>query len=226
MSNADIGTFILFMVALIFSGSVHESLHAWTSSHFGDDLARSQGRVSLNPLVHIDPIGTLLFPAISFFTGAAMLGWAKSTPVNPLKWRDKRVANFWVSIAGILGNLTIAIVAGIVLRVLFEAGVFERTGSGYGVITDSELVVGVVKLVHIFFTLNVALAVFNLLPIPPLDGISVLESLLPESFGPTIEAVQRYGFVLLFIALFTGVLNPIFGFVMPLAERLVFIGAS
>src|SRR4051812_43996045 len=118
MSNADIGTFILFMVALIFSGSVHESLHAWTSSHFGDDLARSQGRVSLNPLVHIDPIGTLLFPAISFFTGAAMLGWAKSTPVNPLKWRDKRVANFWVSIAGILGNLTIAIIAGIVLRVL------------------------------------------------------------------------------------------------------------
>jgi Zn-dependent protease len=226
MSNADIGNFILFIVALIFSGSVHESLHAWTSSYFGDDLARSQGRVSLNPLVHVDPIGTLLFPAISFFTGAPMLGWAKSTPVNPLRWRDKRVANFWVSIAGILGNLAIAVITGIALRVLYEAGVLGWGGGRFPIYTDSDLVVGAVKLVHTFFSLNVALAVFNLLPIPPLDGISILESLLPETYGPTFEAVHNYGFVLLFIVLLTGMLNPIFEVVMRVAEGLVFIGAS
>lgn len=226
MSNADIGNFILFIVALIFSGSVHESLHAWTSSYFGDDLARSQGRVSLNPIVHVDPIGTLLFPAISFFTGAPMLGWAKSTPINPLRWRDKRVANFWVSIAGILGNIGIAIITGIVLRVLFEVGVLERPGGVLAVATDSDLVIGAVKLVHTFFTLNVALAVFNLMPIPPLDGIGILESLLPETYGPSFEAIHRYGFVLLFIVLLTGMLNPVFAVVMRVAEGIVFIGAS
>src|SRR6266536_4744772 len=111
-----IGEFILSMVAFLFSASVHESAHAWMSSYFGDDLARSQGRISLNPLVHIDPIGTLLFPAISFFTGAPLIGWAKPTPVNPLRWRDKRVANFWVSAAGIISNAIIAIIAGLTIR--------------------------------------------------------------------------------------------------------------
>src|SRR5215212_9371283 len=120
MGKYDIGQFILFMVALVFSLSLHEASHAWTSSYFGDDLARSQGRISLNPISHVDPIGTLLFPGISFFTGAPLLGWARPTPINPLKWRNKNVANFWVSIAGILVNLAVAIIAGIAIRVLFE----------------------------------------------------------------------------------------------------------
>src|SRR5438067_12232077 len=126
MDNIDgnvIGEFLLFMIALVFSLSVHESAHAWMSNQFGDDLARLQGRISLNPAVHVDPIGTLLFPAIAFFTGMPLIGWAKPTPVNPLRWRDKRVANFWVSIAGVLGNLLIVIVVGITIRVLFETGV-------------------------------------------------------------------------------------------------------
>src|SRR5437899_10275280 len=111
------------MVALIFSLSVHESAHAWTSNYFGDDLARLQGRISLNPLVHIDPIGTLLFPAIGFFTHAPVIGWAKATPVNPLRWRNKRVANFWVSAAAVLCNIIMAILAGIRIRDLYRLGV-------------------------------------------------------------------------------------------------------
>src|SRR6266513_5480965 len=120
-SNA-VAQFILFMVALVFSLSVHESAHAWMSNRFGDDLARLQGRISLNPAVHVDPIGTLLFPAIAFFTGMPLIGWAKPTPVNPLRWRDKRVANFWVSIAGVICNFIIAIMAGITIRALYSAG--------------------------------------------------------------------------------------------------------
>src|SRR6266568_7612003 len=132
MGNFDssaIGQFILYMVALVFSLSVHESAHAWMSSRFGDDLARSQGRISLNPAVHVDPIGTLLFPAISFFTHAPLIGWAKPTPVNPLRWRNKRVANFWVSAAGIICNFIIAIISGVAIRALLSTGLIG-IGSG------------------------------------------------------------------------------------------------
>src|SRR3954471_11765359 len=147
MGNFDIGQFILYMVALVFSLSLHEAGHAWMSNRFGDDLARLRGRISLNPVVHVDPIGTLLFPAISFFTGAPLLGWARPTPVNPLKWRNKRVANFWVSIAGVLGNLIIALVAGIAIRVLYAAGVIDFGGKFLTpVSTDSPIAVGAVEL--------------------------------------------------------------------------------
>src|SRR5882762_966834 len=158
--NSSVGQFILYMVALIFSLSVHESAHAWTSNYFGDDLARLQGRISLNPAAHVDPIGTLLFPAIAFFTGAPLIGWAKPTPVNPLRWRNKRVANFWVSIAGVICNAIIAITAGILMRVLFEMGLVSlHLSQYYGLSAEatggSLIAEGGAKLLTTFFTLNV-----------------------------------------------------------------------
>ncbi|HEY8187126.1 MAG TPA: site-2 protease family protein [Pyrinomonadaceae bacterium] len=227
MGNIDshaIGQFILYMVALVFSLSVHESAHAWMSNQFGDDLARLQGRISLNPASHVDPIGTLLFPAIAFFTGAPLIGWAKPTPVNPLKWRNKRVANFWVSAAGAISNFIIAIVAGLGLRVLYSLGFISRDLRLVN--TDSVIATGAIELLLVFFILNVALGVFNLLPIPPLDGSKVLASILPESFESGFEALERFGFILLFIAVFTGVLGVVFNVVMPIAVALVFVGAS
>lgn len=215
------------MVALIFSLSVHESAHAWTSNYFGDDLARLQGRISLNPVAHVDPIGTLLFPAIAFFTHAPIIGWAKPTPVNPLRWRNKRVANFWVSVAGVICNFIIAIVAGIIIRVLFSVG-FIEIGQGKLVPagTSSIIALGGVELLWGFFTLNVALGVFNLIPIPPLDGSKVLQSILPSSFESGFEALERFGFMLLILAMFTGVFRVIFNFVMPLAVDILFLGAG
>src|SRR6188474_1334762 len=164
-----VAEFILNMVAFLFSASVHESAHAWMSSRYGDDLARSQGRISLNPLVHIDPIGTLLFPAIAFFTHVPLLGWAKSTPVNPLAWRDKRVANFWVSAAGVICNFIMAIIAGIAIRVLWEMGLVRLSFNGYALIAKpfgtSQILEGGGLLLSTFFSLNFALGVFNLIPI-------------------------------------------------------------
>jgi Zn-dependent protease len=227
----DIGSnlvaeFILNMVAFLFSASVHESAHAWMSSRFGDDLARSQGRISLNPLVHIDPIGTLLFPAIAFFTRVPLLGWAKSTPVNPLAWRNKRVANFWVSAAGVICNFIIAIIAGIAIRVLFSTGIIGFGPEGLIPATaNSTIAQGAVSLLQAFFQLNVVLGVFNLIPVPPLDGSGVLASLLPESFEAGIEQLSQFGYILLFVALFTGVVGKIIGFFVPLAWELVFLGA-
>jgi len=225
MGNIDsetIGQFVLYMVALIFSLSVHESAHAWTSNMFGDDLARLQGRISLNPVAHVDPIGTLLFPAIAFFTGAPLIGWAKPTPVNPLRWRNKRVANFWVSASGAISNFIIAFIAGATIRGLYSFGVVNGR---LQLATDSTIAHGAIELLVTFFILNVALGVFNLLPIPPLDGSKVLASILPESFESGFETLEQFGFILLFIAVFTGVLGVIFNFVMPIAWSLVFIGA-
>ncbi len=219
MDEARIGQFILYMVALIFSLSVHEAMHAWMSNRFGDDLAYHQGRVSLSPVTHVDPIGTLLFPAIAFFTHAPLLGWARPTPVNPLKWRDKRKANFWVSIAGVLGNFTIAVVVGLVIRALYHAGRIP-------VAPEDSTMEAVAALLEVFFNMNIGLAVFNLFPIPPLDGSKILASILPESFGSAIESVEQYGFILLMIALITGVFGAVFGVVIPLAWKILFIGVA
>lgn len=222
----NIGLFVLYMVALVFSLSFHEAAHAWMSNRFGDDLARLQGRITLNPTSHVDPIGTLLFPAIAFFTGAPLLGWARPTPVNPNKWSNKRVANIWVSAAGVIVNMIIAICAGISIRVLYETGIVGLVGDRIGVVnTDLTFADGVWQLLKVLFTLNIVLAVFNLLPIPPLDGSKILSSLLPESFAPAFEAVERYGFILLIIALFTGVFSVIFNVINPLAWSIVFLGA-
>lgn len=225
MDEARIGQFILYMVALIFSLSVHEAMHAWMSNRFGDDLAHSQGRVSLSPVTHVDPIGTLLFPAIAFFTGAPLLGWARPTPVNPLRWREKRKANFWVSIAGILGNFAIAIVVGIVILLLINTGVLRPGRQEWVRAANPESIMqGVAALLETFFTMNIALAIFNLFPIPPLDGSKILASILPESFGSAIESIEQYGFIILMLALFTGAFRAVFSVVIPLAWNILFVG--
>jgi Zn-dependent protease len=203
---------LIYMVVLLFAISAHEAAHAWMSYKFGDDTARLLGRITLNPIAHTDPIGTLLIPIAGFVlshmggVGASipLIGWGKPTPVNPLRWRNKNVANVMVSIAGILANLTIATVSLLLIKMLQYSRLFEPGAAMSGLEEPVSLLLGRTLL------LNVSLAFFNLLPIPPLDGSKVLWTILPDSMKPALEALERFGFILLLVIMQTGFLGIIF----------------
>jgi Zn-dependent protease len=225
MQGIDIGQLIIYMVVLIFAISAHEMAHAWMSYRFGDDTARLLGRITLNPVAHVDPIGTLLIPIAGFIfahMGGALaaiplIGWGKPTPVNPLRWRNKNVANVMVSGAGIIANLTIAIAAFIIFKVLMATGTLGMFGNG----TMSEDIATPLRM-FLFYSLimNVSLAVFNLLPFPPLDGSKILQTFLPESMQPILSTLEQYGFLILmvfiYMGLFSKIFEPIFGFIIKL----------
>jgi len=212
MTSGLVAQLVIYMVVLLFAISAHEAAHAWMSNKFGDDTARLLGRITLNPVAHIDPIGTLLIPIASFVFGSMggglaripLIGWGKPTPVNPLRWRRKDLANVMVSIAGILANLTIAIGALALFKIAQYSHLFGEGGAFAGIAEPVGLVL------ERTLMLNVSLAVFNLVPIPPLDGSKVLYTLLPHSMKPALEALERFGFILLLLVVSSGVLNVIF----------------
>jgi Zn-dependent protease len=198
-------------VVLLFSLSVHESAHAWMAHKMGDDTALSLGRVSLNPIVHIDPIGTLLFPLIQIFTGIPTLGWAKPTPYNPGNFRrdvTMRQGHMLVAGAGPASNVLLALLFTAVFYVAVQAGVplTERNP--------------VIRILVAGIQMNVILAIFNLVPIPPLDGSKVASYGLPGSFGERYDRVMEpYGYMILLLLMFTGVLSFI---ISPITNWVIF----
>lgn len=206
-----IGRLLIYMVVLVLAISAHEAAHAWMSWKFGDDTALMLGRVTLNPVSHTDPIGTLLIPAVSFILGVLggalaaipLIGWGKPTPVNPRNWTNYKTANVMVSIAGILANLILATVGFIIAKIL----IFNGTFAPEDFILRSNNAVAI--LLGYLLTLNVSLAVFNLLPFPPLDGSKVLSTFLPPSFDPIWEMMEQYGFVILMVFIYIGVFSAI-----------------
>jgi Zn-dependent protease len=185
---------ILIQIAvLLFAVSFHESAHGWMALRCGDTTARDLGRITMNPVRHIDPVGSLLFPLMLAFAGLPIFGWAKPVPVSLRGVPNPRKANLLISAIGPLSNLLLAFVALIVLKGLVVAG--QERGSALVEVAVAALVV------------NVSLGVFNLIPIPPLDGFGVVESLAPPSAIPAVIWLRRYGFIILFAAMFTGVLR-------------------
>ena len=211
------------MVVLLLAISAHEAAHAWMSYKFGDDTARLLGRITLNPIAHTDPIGTLLIPIVNFVIGAMagpgmrffLIGWGKPTPVNPLRWRNKDLANVMVSIAGILANLLIAIIAFIIIKLMLVTGAF------FTMSPDLREPVGL--FLETLLTMNISLAVFNLLPFPPLDGSKVLETFLPPSMQPILETLEQYGFLILMVLMYLGVFSAIISPILRFVYYLLFL---
>ena len=191
MSDPNIPALVITFLILIFSLTIHEAAHAWSASQLGDDTAKRLGRVSLNPVVHIDPIGTLLLPLVALVSGSGMIfGWAKPTPIGIRNFRHPRRDSVLVTGAGPASNLIIAVIATLVLR---------QTDGFMQVIAFEAL------------SLNVLLAVFNMLPIPPLDGGQILMALLPPRIAMQLGFLYQYGFLILLALLFTGLLSYIVG---------------
>ena len=188
----------LLLAVLIASLTFHEAAHAWAADRLGDPTARLLGRLSLNPLVHIDLIGTVVFPLIAISTGVPLIGWAKPVPVDVRNLAAPRRDFALVAAAGPASNLVLALAA---------AGAFavvRALGDEAGPIADA-VVVAVLNAVVI----NVLLAVFNLIPVPPLDGGNILLGVLPPSMVGVVERIRPYGILVLYGLMFSGVLSRI-----------------
>jgi Zn-dependent protease len=186
--------FISFIV-LLFSLTIHEMAHAFTADRLGDPTARLLGRISLNPMVHADPIGTILFPLIALVTGAPLIGWAKPVPVDVRNLRHHRRDYILVAAAGPASNLLIALVSSIALTVL---PISPQT------LGETNVSVPIAAILSQAMRLNVLLAVFNMIPIPPLDGGNVLSGLLPQRLAVSFNQLRPYGFLLLYALILTG----------------------
>ncbi len=207
---------IIGYFVLLFAITIHESAHGWAALKMGDPTAHNLGRITLNPLPHIDPIGTILLPLIMMFTGIPFFGWAKPVPVNPLNLRNPRRDNLLISAAGPLSNLTAAafFLIGIIILKFFSPNLsyFFRSlligGPGFG--GGFQPLQGLALILFYGALINALLAIFNLIPVPPLDGSGVLMGFLSDEAAEKYDRIRPFGFLIIIALLFLGALNLIF----------------
>ena len=192
---------ILFqLIAFLFAISIHESAHAWMANRCGDPTARMLGRITLNPIKHIDPVGTVLLPVIAMLTHLPVIGWAKPTPVDPRNFQNPVLDDVLTSVAGPISNFIVATAATILLGLISVAAPNGRMivrGALGGFIFGNSALVPAALLLYQFLLINVLLAVFNLIPVPPLDGSHVLRHFLSERVRQAYDMVGIFGLMAL-----------------------------
>ncbi|MFA6077052.1 MAG: site-2 protease family protein [Candidatus Paceibacterota bacterium] len=194
---------IFYVAILIMSVVIHEVSHGFMAEYFGDKTARFAGRLTLNPLKHLDLFGSIILPTLLVLSHSPFLiGWAKPVPYNPDNLSNKKWGTFWVAIAGVLANFSIAIIFGVIIRLT----------------SGLALPVGFYFITSVIVIVNLALGIFNLVPIPPLDGSKILFSFLPAKASSFIFAYEQYSLILLlvFIVFFSDYLAPILSFLFHL----------
>jgi len=198
-------TLLVSLLIFFFAVIIHEYAHGWVAWKLGDSTARFMGRLTLNPIAHIDPIGTIFLPLILLMTHSPILfGWAKPVPVDFFNLNNPKKDMIWVSLAGPAANIIFAIALSLILKIpLLAANYFVVT-----VITTAIMA-------------NLVLAVFNLLPIPPLDGSRVVMGLLPYHLGVEYAKIEPYGFIIIFALLWIGVINTVIWPVVIVLARLL-----
>jgi len=198
---------VIFFFALV----IHESAHAWMASRCGDNTARYAGRITLNPLPHIDPIGTIIFPFLLILSGSPfVIGWAKPVPINPYNFNNPRVDLARVGASGPISNIGLAIVSSFLVWIFNYLPMEGLRNSLLLILLFSVLV-------------NLLLAVFNLIPIPPLDGSQILSGLLPSHLAMRYEMIRPFGFIIIFFFLLTGLLWAIILPVVQFLYNLLFL---
>ena len=199
--------FLIQFPVLIFSVILHEYAHGWMAEKRGDDTARIMGRLTFNPIPHIDPVGPVLLPLVAALSGAPVFGWAKPVPVNPSRLENPLRDMVWVSLAGPAANFMLAIAAALLMWALRNVSIFPV-----------QLSFSMYQLLKLILVINIILPVFNLFPIPPLDGSRVVERALPPDLAYRYSMLEPYGFIIIMVLLYTGIFWAIMG---PIAGTLI-----
>jgi Zn-dependent protease len=228
LQHIDILDIVFQLIAFLFAISVHESAHAWMANLRGDPTARMLGRITLNPVKHIDPIGTLLLPAVAMLTHLPILGWAKPTPVDPRNFKNPVLDDILTSIVGPISNFVVAAGAVLVLALVKAVSpngqeIVFGTLQGLDFTNTNSFVVPLCKLVFDVRLINIVLGVFNLIPVPPLDGSHVLRHLLPTGALRIYDSVGTFGLLILVFwggRFLTSLIAPVFALFVGILVRI------
>ncbi|MDP3010431.1 MAG: site-2 protease family protein [Methylococcales bacterium] len=203
---------IVWILPVVFAITVHEVAHGWVAKKYGDNTADSQGRLTLNPIKHIDLVGTIIIPGLLLITGTGFIfGWAKPVPVDPRNFKNPRADMAIVALAGPVSNILMAIFWALIARVGMTIG------SDAAMVAEPLIYTGIAGI-----SINLVLALVNLLPIPPLDGSRILSGLLPNYWAWQYNKLERFGFIILLLLLSTNVLGTILAYPLFIAQQLFF----